>query len=205
MMEAGVWKWLQNHPWPASGCRGGNCIAALSDALEILLSSFSHCQNHCWTEIQPVIPTLVATSSFLERIQSLIASSIYTKNMTISAMADNKCESLVLPTQHLRMALRMLNASTELVERLLKGTGLSPKDLENPQLKMPASAIWPVSDNIAAIFGEDWFLKLPVLWSSDIHSELGMAMRVAPDLRTAIDVLTEFAHIRWPVVQFFPF
>lgn len=116
-------------------------------------------------------------------------------------MADHRGESLVLPTQHLRMALRVLNVSADVVERLLSGTGVSPKDLENPHLEMPASAIWPLSDNIAAVFGEDWFLKLPVLWSSDIHSELGMAMRVAPDLRTAIDIVTEFAHIRWPVVR----
>jgi AraC-like DNA-binding protein len=116
-------------------------------------------------------------------------------------MADPRDESPVLPVQHLRMALRVLDGSTDLVERLLKGTGISLKDLENPHLEMPAAAIWPLCDNIAATFGEDWFLKLLVLWSSDIHSELGMAMRVAPDFRTAIDIVTEFAHIRWPLVR----
>lgn len=116
-------------------------------------------------------------------------------------MADRRDESPVLPAQHFRMALRMLDGSADLVERLLKGTGVDLKDVENPQLEMHASAIWPLCDNIASRFGEDWFLKLPVLWSSDIHSELGMAMRVAPDFGTAIDVVTEFAHVRWPVVR----
>jgi len=116
-------------------------------------------------------------------------------------MAEQNGDSLALPTQHLRMALRKLNVPAELAERLLSGTGLSTSDLEDPHLEMPAMAIWPIFDNIAAVFGEDWFLKQPVLWSSDIHSELGMAMRIAPDLRTAIDVVTEFAHIRWPLVR----
>lgn len=184
-------------PWP-------KCLQLLDSVVcdsRNLSFPFLQRLNRGWTALRPVLSTLVATRIFLERNQTLIASSIYTKNMTISAMVDYSGESLVMPTQHLRMALRELNVSTELVERLLRGTGISPADLENPHLKMPASSIWPLCDNIAAIFGEDWFLKLPVLWSSDIHSELGMAMRVAPDLRTAIDVVTEFAHIRWPVVR----
>lgn len=115
-------------------------------------------------------------------------------------MANDKFESPVLPMQHFRMALRMLNASPDLVERLLKGTGLSGKDLENPHLELPASAIWPLCDNVWEIFGEDWFLKFPILWSLDTHSELGMAMRLAPDFGTAIDIVTEFTHVRWPVV-----
>jgi len=140
-------------------------------------------------------------TSFLERIQSLIASSICTKNMTLFAMVGQLNESPVLPIQHFRMALRMLSAPADLVERLMKGSGLGPKDLENPNLEMPASAIWPICDNVAEIFGEDWFLKLPILWSTDTHSELGMAMRFAPDFGAGIDIATEFSHVRWPVIR----
>lgn len=116
-------------------------------------------------------------------------------------MVDHPDESPVLPIQHFRMALRMLDASTDLVERLMKGTGLEPKDLENPHLEMHVSTIWPLCDNVAAIFGEDWFLRLPVLWSVDTHSELGMAMRFAPDFGTGIDIVGEFAHVRWSVIR----
>lgn len=116
-------------------------------------------------------------------------------------MAENSIESPTLPIQHVRMALRTLKAPPELVKKLLDGSGLDPADIENPGYEMPASAIWPVCDNLAQIFGDDWFFRLPVLWSLDTHSELGMAMRFAPDFGTAIDVVSEFTHVRWSVMR----
>lgn len=116
-------------------------------------------------------------------------------------MAEIPPESPVLPIQHFRMALRSLKASPELTSRLLEGSGMGRSDLENPDSEMPVSAIWSICDNVAQIFGEDWFFRLPVLWSVDTHSELGMAMRFAPDFGTAIEVVCEFAHVRWPVLR----
>ena len=116
-------------------------------------------------------------------------------------MTENFNESPVLPIQHFRMALRTLNPPAELVERLLDGSGLDPADLEKPSYEMPVSAIWPICDNVAQIFGEDWFFGLPILWSVNTHSELGMAMRFAPDFGTAIDVVSEFVHVRWSVLR----
>lgn len=116
-------------------------------------------------------------------------------------MANSLAEPPVLPIQHFRMALRMLKAPIELVDRLLERSGLTSADLENPHLEMPASAIWSICDNVSHVFGDDWFLDFPVLWSVSTHSELGMAMRFAPDFGTAIDVVVEFAHVRWPVLR----
>ena len=107
----------------------------------------------------------------------------------------------VLPIQHFRMALRTLNAPADLVGKILDGSGIVSADLEKPNFEMPVSAIWPICDNVAQKFGEDWFLQLPVLWSVDTHSELGMAMRFAPNFGTAIDVVSEFVHVRWSVLR----
>ncbi|WP_219892450.1 AraC family transcriptional regulator [Aquisediminimonas profunda] len=117
-------------------------------------------------------------------------------------MVDSRNESVALPMQHLRLALRMFGGAAETVERLLAGTGLHQKDLDEPDLTVPASALLTICDNVAEMVGEDWFLNLPILWSTDAHSELGLAMRVAPDFRAAIDVMSEFAHYRWPVMHF---
>ncbi len=116
-------------------------------------------------------------------------------------MADMLNSLPVLPIQHFRMALRMLSAPAGLVERIVDGSGIVVADLEKPNYEMPVSAIWPICDNVAQIFGEDWFFQQPVLWSLDTHSELGMAMRFAPDFGTAIDVVSEFAHVRWSVLR----
>ena len=137
----------------------------------------------------------------LERISPHIASSNFTKKMTFYAMVDSRNESAAVPMQHLRMAVRVLGGAAESVEKLLIGTGLGREDLEDPHLALPASVLLTICDNAAALLGEDWFLGLPLLWGLDAHSELGLAMRVAPDFRTAIDVMSEFAHFRWPVIQ----
>lgn len=116
-------------------------------------------------------------------------------------MADMSNDTPVLPIQHFRMALRTLNAPVDLVERILDGSGIVMADLERQSFEMPVSAIWPICDNVAQIFGEDWFFQQPILWSLATHSELGMAMRFAPDFGTAIDVVSEFTHVRWSVLR----
>jgi AraC-like DNA-binding protein len=49
------------------------------------------------------------------------------------------------------------------------------------------------------MYGEGWFLNLPVLWSVEVQSEFGMAIRFAKDVKTALDLLCQFAHVRWPI------
>ncbi len=116
-------------------------------------------------------------------------------------MPSSPPESPHLPAQHFRMALRTLDASSDLVENLLRGTGIKPADLANPEITLPVPAIWPLCDNMTRLFGEAWFLDMPVLWSVDVHSEFGMALRFAPNFGTAIDVICEFGHVRWPVMR----
>jgi AraC-like DNA-binding protein len=126
-------------------------------------------------------------------------SSILTQRVTISAMAIKKPDSFTLPTQHFRMALRMFAGAPELIDTLLNGSGVTVADLEDPEFALPISALWPIWDNATAQFGEGWFLDLPILWSVEVQSEFGLAMRLAANLAEAIDVVEEFWHVRWPI------
>ena len=96
---------------------------------------------------------------------------------------------------------RMFGGADEAVRKLLDGTGLCQRDIEDPHLELPASALLTICDNVADMLGQDWFLNLPILWSTDAQSELGLAMRASPDFRVAIDVMSEFAHCRWPIIH----
>lgn len=116
-------------------------------------------------------------------------------------MATVQPDSLTLPTQHFRMALRALDFTPERIERLVKGTGIDLAAMDDPEFAVPVGAIWPLFDNAAAEMGEDWFLDLPILWSVELHSEFGMATRFAPNFGAAIDLLSEFGHVRWPVLR----
>lgn len=110
-------------------------------------------------------------------------------------------DSLTLPTQHLRMALRALDADAGLLAALVQGTGIDIGKLDDQDFVLSASALWPLFENAANALGEDWFLGLPILWSIELHSEFGMATRFAPNFGGAIDLLSEFGHVRWPVLR----
>lgn len=116
-------------------------------------------------------------------------------------MVNVQPDSLTLPTQHFRMALRALDPSPESLEGLLRGTGIDISDLDDPDFAVPVGALWPLFDNAADELGEGWFLDLPILWSVELHSEFGMATRFAPSFGAAIDLLSEFGHVRWPVLR----
>lgn len=116
-------------------------------------------------------------------------------------MVNVQPDSLTLPTQHFRMALRALDFTPERLGKLLKGTGIDLSEVDDPEFAVPVSAIWPLFDNATAELGEDWFLDLPILWSIELHSEFGMATRFAPSFGAAIDLLSEFGHVRWPVLR----
>lgn len=116
-------------------------------------------------------------------------------------MTSPRTESLVLPTQHLRMALRTLQLSPNVRKSLLRGTSISIASLDDPDFAFPATALFPLCNNASRIFGPEWFLNIPILWSIDAHSEFGMATRFAPSFGVALDVMVEFTHIRWPVIR----
>ncbi len=109
----------------------------------------------------------------------------------------NPDRPILLPTQHVRMALKVFSGSPDLVERILAGSGVSSDSLTKPGFTFPMSALWPIADNLLDIYGEGWFLNLPILWSVAVQSEYGLAIRSANDLATALDVLEEFSFQRW--------
>ena len=56
-----------------------------------------------------------------------------------------------------------------------------------------------IADNITGAFGEGWFLNLPVMWSVDVQTELGMAIRHARDFGAALKIVAQYAPVRWPL------
>ena len=108
-------------------------------------------------------------------------------------------QQILLPTQHARTALMAFNNSPEMLQRILAGSGLTIDRLSGPGFTFPMSALWPIADNLASVFGPSWFLDVPLLWSLEVQSEYGLAIRSASDFGGALDVLAEFGHVRWPI------
>lgn len=108
-------------------------------------------------------------------------------------------DTILLPNQQVRVALRTLDAMPGALDRILDGTGITKAQIEQPSFGFPMAALWPLVGNIDRMLGAGWFLNFPMMWGIDIQSEFGMAMRSARNYGAALDVLAEFAHVRWPL------
>ena len=106
---------------------------------------------------------------------------------------------LSLPSQRIRAALRAIPRATDFIDKVLDGTGITPKDCDDPAFEFPLAALEAISVNLSRLVGPGWFLKVPALWSAETQSVLGTAMRSAPDLRTSLDVFAEFFALLWPL------
>ncbi len=116
-------------------------------------------------------------------------------------MTRKNSDSATLPTQHFRMAMRLLAQTPELAGQLLEGTGVTLADLDQPGFSLPKSALVPLLENATRTFAPGWFLNIPVLWSLEVQTGFGLAMRISRDMSEALDILDEFWSIRWPIAK----
>ena len=106
-------------------------------------------------------------------------------------------DSISLPVPHVRIIMKTFGTTPNERKALYEAVGLSEAELNDPDYVMPLRFIIPLIHNLEKRAGPEWFLNVPTLWSVDMHSEIGMAMRVASSFANAIDVLTEFSQVRW--------
>jgi AraC-like DNA-binding protein len=49
--------------------------------------------------------------------------------------------------------------------------------------------------------GPGWYLRLPALWSLDVHGDLEGAMRFAPNLGEMLRTIERYGSVRWPLAR----
>ncbi len=85
--------------------------------------------------------------------------------------------------------------------RLLSNTNISGEEADDLSQALPLPAFLAFLENLAALEGEDWFLKLPIIWSEAAQAGFGLTLRSSPDFASAIQVMLEFSPLRWPMVK----
>lgn len=86
-----------------------------------------------------------------------------------------------------------------MLAQIFRDTGITVADINDPEFRLPIQTFWTVFDNVVDIFGEDWFLNFPILWSHELQMEVGLAMRLAPNFGEALDLVTTYWLPRWPI------
>ncbi len=108
-------------------------------------------------------------------------------------------ESLFPSIGVVRLIVRNFGKSPERITKKLENTGIQFEELDNPDLVMWVSGFLALLHNIAEMEGDEWFLELPLLWSDGAQGDFGLAIRSAPNFATALNLMDEFTHTRWPM------
>lgn len=114
-------------------------------------------------------------------------------------MIRRQTESLFPSIGVVRLIIRNFGNSPERITKLLENTGIQSEELDNPDLIVWVSGFLALLHNIAALEGDDWFLELPLLWSDGAQGDFGLAIRSAPNFASALNLMDEFTHTRWPM------
>lgn len=100
---------------------------------------------------------------------------------------------------HVRTFARMVQGSPDMLVSIFRGTSFSVEDIDDPDFQLPIQDFWTIFDNVGDMFGEGWFLNFPILWSQELQTEVGLAMRLAPNLGAALDLVKTYWLPRWPI------
>lgn len=110
-------------------------------------------------------------------------------------------ESRIVVSSLFRLSLNHFGSSRERLELLLANTNISGEEADNLSQALPLPAFLTFLCNLAALDGEDWFLRLPKIWSEAAQAGFGLTLRSSPDFATAIQLMLEFSPLRWPMVK----
>ena len=117
------------------------------------------------------------------------------------AMSRRKTESLFPSIGIVRLIVRHFGNTPERGAKLLKNTGIPFEELDKPDLAIWVSGFLALLHNVAKMEGDEWFLELPQLWSEGAQGDFGLAIRSAPNFATALNLMDEFTHTRWPMAS----
>src|SRR5438067_9263517 len=107
-------------------------------------------------------------------------------------------EHLPMPLGYFRLILRCFGDTPERRAAILAGTDVTDEILRDPTADISLFQQARQIENVAALFGEEWPLRAPELWSPTSHGPLGVAGVAAPDVATMIEVIARYGFVRAP-------
>ena len=107
-------------------------------------------------------------------------------------------EHLPMTATYFRLILLRFGDTPERRAAILAGTGVTDAVLNDPSADISLFQQVQQTENLVGLFGEGWAFRAPELWNATIHGPLGVAVIAAPDVATAMMLLTEFSFVRAP-------
>lgn len=101
-----------------------------------------------------------------------------------------------------RHLIDVFGSSTSNAETLLNGTRISKAQLSGRKDTIPAKSQQILLDNLTELLGPGWVYRYSNQFNLLFDDVLGQAMRYAPNLGEAFDLLARFGHMSEPAIYY---
>lgn len=98
-----------------------------------------------------------------------------------------------MPPRYFLLAFRHFGTTPERRRAILKGTGVSEESLADGSYLIELEQLLRQQDNLGHLFGEDWAVSAPELWSHATYGQLSVASQSAVDLQQALSIIIDNA------------
>jgi AraC-like DNA-binding protein len=113
-------------------------------------------------------------------------------------MSQDPRQKIPAPAAYARAMLRRFGTTPEMRERLLEGSDFDEARLREAGSEVTLLTLMTINSNLCRLFGEQWPLDVMEAWSNAMQGALEVAVRSAPTLREAIEVLGAYGQVRGP-------
>lgn len=105
------------------------------------------------------------------------------------------------PAGYIRFLVRRFGPSPALRAELLKGTDIDEARLNDPAAEVTLFTFIIFNENLCRLVGEAWPLDAVAAFSTSMQGALEVAVRSAPTIGDALDVIARFGQVRAPFLS----
>lgn len=120
--------------------------------------------------------------------------------MTKAPTSDPR-RAIPAPAGYIRFLVRRFGPSPALRAELLKGTDIDEARLNDPAAEVTLFTFIIFNENLCRLVGEAWPLDAVAAFSTSMQGALEVAVRSAPTIGDALDVIARFGQVRAPFLS----
>jgi AraC-like DNA-binding protein len=107
-----------------------------------------------------------------------------------------------LTPRYFRLALRHFGTTPDLRCEILEGTGVSEESLEDDSFRLGLAPQLRQQENLSRLFGEDWAVSAPEMWSHATYGQVSVASQSAASLHDSLLLIVNNANIIGPLFTY---
>ncbi len=117
------------------------------------------------------------------------------------AISSDPRRAIPAPAGYIRFLVRRFGPSPALRAELLKGTDIEEARLNDSAAEVTLFTFITFNENLCRLVGEAWPLDAIAAFSTSMQGALEVAVRSAPTIGDALDIIARFGHVRAPFLS----